>query len=774
LKIKTTAPAAAAPATVAAPAVAVAVPSGPTATPEEVTQELSGFRKALMQTMKDLGGEQTQIQDALLDGLRKTAEEIVQQNKDIFGEKMEKTVDQSAAYEIFEKVVDLSEQAAKARTVEEKRKILQRLRTFKRVTQNVFKGGGKHGEIAKKLLDIIDKIEEPLSKETGIRAAAKEKISDYMKMLPEKMAAKIPLVGGMISRSLQRRREQKEEEAQALSTLTEEISRAGRTSLYGRRGGSEIGPTLTTPDMGMGMGTAEPPIPGGTTVAEITNTKGAKGGFDKSAVVTLKAILLNVQDIKKLLFDQYDPEDQELKAEEASREEENKRINALQKMKGLFGGKGGGAGGATTGESGGFISSILDFFGLGNLSSILGSAASTIGSLVSSLGPMLSGIATTLGGLATTVAGAVGSVVTTIGGAAAAAAPWVAAAAAGAALGLGAAWVVNKGIDAVFGTDLSDRMFDSDTWTFDDARRDAEREELGAKITAEHERQTSTPEYIQRMSEDPRMLPKLVSDKKLTGAQALESLTKYEMQHGPGEDTKAIRERILQLDPSARNEVMPVEGMNNGTVEGMDNGTVEGMDNGTVEGMDNGTVEGMDNGTVEGMDNGTVEGMNNRTVEGMNNGTVEGMNNGTVEGTRRERIWRESILQLDPSARNEVMPVEGMDNRTVEGTRRERILQLDPSARNEVMPVEGMDNGTVKGTIVPPGEKNITQQTLNTLEQSQDALAAETMGPPAPIGMNTVVAPTTNNSNTTINNNSGNSGVRNNDPTLKAAERASM
>ena len=643
LKIKTTAPAAAAPATVAAPAVAVAVPSGPTATPEEVTQELSGFRKALMQTMKDLGGEQTQIQDALLDGLRKTAEEIVQQNKDIFGEKMEKTVDQSAAYEIFEKVVDLSEQAAKARTVEEKRKILQRLRTFKRVTQNVFKGGGKHGEIAKKLLDIIDKIEEPLSKETGIRAAAKEKISDYMKMLPEKMAAKIPLVGGMISRSLQRRREQKEEEAQALSTLTEEISRAGRTSLYGRRGGSEIGPTLTTPDMG--MGTAEPPIPGGTTVAEITNTKGAKGGFDKSAVVTLKAILLNVQDIKKLLFDQYDPEDQELKAEEASREEENKRINALQKMKGLFGGKGGGAGGATTGESGGFISSILDFFGLGNLSSILGSAASTIGSLVSSLGPMLSGIATTLGGLATTVAGAVGSVVTTIGGAAAAAAPWVAAAAAGAALGLGAAWVVNKGIDAVFGTDLSDRMFDSDTWTFDDARRDAEREELGAKITAEHERQTSTPEYIQRMSEDPRMLPKLVSDKKLTGAQALESLTKYEMQHGPGEDTKAIRERILQLDPSARNEVMPVE---------------------------------------------------------------------------------------------------------------------------------GMDNGTVKGTIVPPGEKNITQQTLNTLEQSQDALAAETMGPPAPIGMNTVVAPTTNNSNTTINNNSGNSGVRNNDPTLKAAERASM
>ena len=132
---------------------------------------------------------------------------------------------------------------------------------------------------------------------------------------------------------------------------------------------------------------------------------------------------------------------------------------------------------------------------------------------------------------------------------------------------------------------------------------------------------TSTPEFIQRVSADPRMHPKLVSDKKLTGTEALSALAKYEQQYGPGEDTKAIRERIMALDPTA------------------------------------------------------------------------------------------------------IPPVSSA----------------------------GSADGSVKAEIVPAGEKNITQQTLNMLEQSQDALAAETMGPPSPVGVNTVVAPTTNNTSTTIN-----------------------
>lgn len=625
-----TAPSQPAASTAPAPAAVVIVES-PAETVEQVKQEVSGFRKALMQTAGDLGVDRSEIQDALLDGLRKTAEDIVRQNKEIFGEKLEKTVDQSAAYEIFDAVVRLSEEAATAKTVEQKRKILQRLQTYKKVAQNVFAGGGKQAEVARALIDMIEKIEKPLSKETGIKAAAKEKISDYMKMLPEKMAAKIPLVGGMLSRSLQRRRERKEEEAEALATLTEEISKAGRTSLYGRGGGIEIGSSPSSADM---TGT-EPPIPGGTPVSQL----GAVGGrgFNKDAVVTLKAILLNIKEIRDLMFERYDPAKEELEKEESAREEENRKQSFLRKL--LSGkSKSGGAAPAAEGEGGGMVSSILKFLGMEGLGTAL------MSTITSTLTPILASLGAAIGSLAMTIGGAVASAATAVGGAAMVAAPWVAAAGAGTAIGLGAAWLINKGIDEMFGTDLSDRMFEADTWTFGDAMRDAEREEQGRKIAEEQARQTSTPEYIQRVSQDPRMLPKLVSDKKITGTEALSALADYEQKYGPGEDTKAIRERILSIDPTAQDLSAPIS------------------------------------------------------------------------------------------------PADG----------------------------------SVKGEVVPAGEKNITQQTLNMLEQSQDALAAETMGPPSPVGVNTVVAPTTNNSSTTINNNSGNTGVRNNDPTLKAAERASL
>lgn len=604
------------------PAAAMAVPTGPTVTRQEVEQEVSGFRKALMQTVKDLGGEQSEIQDALLDGLRKTAEEIVQQNRDIFGDKFEKTVDQSAAYEIFEKVVNLSEQAATAKTVEEKRKILQRLQTFKRVAQNVFSGGGKQAQIAAKLIELIEKIEEPLLKETGIKAAAKEKITDIMRKLPETLAAKIPLVGGILSRSLQRRREKKEEEADALASITEEISRAGRTSLYGRRGGGGegIGPTPS-----------EPPIPGGTPVSELGMGMG-RGGLGANAATTLGALLLNVQDIKKILLESYDPEDEELREEESRREQENQQSRMLDRLRGLFGGRGRTpAPGAAGGEGGGIVKSILDFFGLGKLASIFGSVGSTIGGIAGQLGSMVSGLAGTMGSLAMTVGkmamGAVGS----IGSAAAAAAPWLGAAAVGSGIGTGAAYVINKGIDKIFGTDLSERQFQEETYTFSDVSRDIEREELGKQIVAEQERQANTKEVIEATAQDPRMLPKLVGEKKLTGTEALSALQGFEDKYGIGEDTEAIRKQIMEMDPSA-----------------------------------------------------------------------------------------------------------------------------------------------APATIVPSEGKNIAQQTLSRLEQSQDALAAETMGPPVPTGGNTVVAPTTNNTSTTVNNNSGNLGVRNNEPTLKAAERASL
>jgi hypothetical protein len=632
LKTKTTSATTTTTTVTAAAPTATAVPIGPTVTPEQVKEEISGFRKALLQTMRDLEGTESEIQDAVLDGLRKTAEELVTKNQEIFGSKSEKTVDQSAAYEIFDAVVSLGEQAAKARTVEQKRKILQRLRTFKKVAQNVFKGGGKQAEIASKLMDMIAKIEEPLVRETGMKAAAKEKISDYLKELPEKMAAKIPLVGGMISRSLQRRREGKEEEAAALSSLTEEISRAGRTSLYGKSGGGSIGPTpsgidATEPPIpGVSTATAEPPIPGGSTVAEITGSGGGKG-FNRQAVTTLGAILANVVDIKKFLMDRYDPAEEELKNEEARRENENSKKSMMDRMKGLFG-KGGKAG---TGEKAG--KGMFDWL-LETGGSLLSWLGETLG--LASLGTIIAGVATTIAELAVTIAAGVGALATAIGGMAVAAAPWIAAGAGGAALGLGAAWMINKGVDMAFGTDLSERMFEADTWTFGDMRRDAAREEMGKRIAEAQKRQANSPEVIRNMSKDWRNLPKMVQDKKISGTEALNSLSLFESQNGAGPDTESVRQRILQLDPNAKET-------------------------------------------------------------------------------------------------------------------------------------------TPRGSIITNTANNPAQQTINALDQANDQLKADKLETSTVSGGNsTVIAPTTTNNNTTVNNNSGSSGVRNNDPTLKAAERATM
>lgn len=625
--------------TAAAPTPA-AVPTGPTVTPEQIKEEISGFRKALMQTMKDLEGSESEIQDAVLDGLRKTAEELVTQNEDIFGKRSEKTVEQSAAYEIFDAVVGLSEQAAKARTVEQKRKILQRLRTFKKVAQSVFKGGGKQGEIANKLMEMIAKIEEPLMRETGMRAAAKEKIGDYLKELPEKMAAKIPLVGGMISRSLQRRREGKEEEAAALSTLTEEISRAGKTSLYGKGGGGSIGPTpsgmdaMEPPILGASTGTTEPPIPGGSTVAEMA---GGGRGFNRQVVTTLGAILANVIDIKKLMIDRYDPASEELKNEEARREAENSKKGMLARLKGLMSSSGKGKGESKA-------ASLMEALGIDKLMGDIGKSAigGAIGGMV---GPALGALAAGLGTFVFStlpywLGYLVGTITTAITALISAIVPAIVASV-GAALGLGIAWLVNKSVDKIFGTDLGERMFDENTWaplwkTPDDVLKDRAFAQSEADESLKMQKATGSMEYIERASQDPRRLPDLVKGKYMSGKKALAALSAYEQQYGAGADTEEIRKRIIQLDPRTTGSISP-------------------------------------------------------------------------------------------------------------------------------------------NAVVVPSINNQSNSMINNLNQANENLRmTELVGPPAPGGGNTVIAPNTTNNNTTINNNSGNSGVRNNDPTLKAAERATM
>ena len=127
----------------------------------------------------------------------------------------------------------------------------------------------------------------------------------------------------------------------------------------------------------------------------------------------------------------------------------------------------------------------------------------------------------------------------------------------GAAIGLGGAYLVNKGIDSLFGTNLSEKMFESDTWTFGDVERDRKRAELDKKVEAAHQAAVSSPDYIKRAAQDWRRLPELVQKKDITGTEALKILSDFESQNGAGPDTEGVRKRIKEIDPSAIETTLP-------------------------------------------------------------------------------------------------------------------------------------------------------------------------------------------------------------------------
>ena len=677
----------------AAPPAPAAAPAGPTVTPEQITEEISGFRKALLQTMKDLGGEQSELQDAVLDGLRQTAEVLVSENENIFGKRYDKTVDQSAAYEILESVVRLGEMAVRAKTVQEKRKILQRLQTYKKVTNKVFgTGGGRESAIAGKILEMIAKIEKPLSKESGVKAAAKEKITDFAKKIPERLAAKIPLIGGILSRSLQRRRERKEEEAEALSTLTGEISQAGRTSLYGRRGGAEIEPSPSL----MGGADTTPPIPGGTTVSKIRGGGKTNVGFGGKAVIdTLSSILLQVKDIKSILVDQYDPAQEELKKEEAKREAENAKAGMFGKLKKMMGL---GGGGAEVKKEGGGISGMI--------------------------GSMLGGIKEYIPAVASTIAGFAPAVV----GGLAAAAPVAGAVLGGAAIGLGGAYLVNKGVDTLFGTNLADKMMESDTWTFGDVERDRQRAEMDKKIETAHQAAVSSPEYTAKRATDPRQLAQLVREGKMSGTQALMELSTYESQNGAGEDTEFFKSKIMEADPTAvalpplppvPEQIPPVAG------------TIEKTTPAAA-------IPEASNGKA------SIQ----REIDTIN-----------------EEMRKLEVVAQDPDPSNPYRTIEGQNKLNA------RRAELNTRRQSLYTQMYSMESGT----IVPPSTPSTdVGRTTMQLDNARDAAeqAKQADSAPAPT-VNAVNAPKTTNNAITVNNNTG-AGVRNNDPTLKSAERASL
>ena len=377
----------------------VAEPAGPTVMPPrrvEPPRQESGIRKALG---KSLTKEEQEYQKTL-DKLRLDAEKTVQSNEELFGTKYDQTIDQSTAYELYDGVVRLGESAAKARKAEDKQRLLASLNAYKKIVMNLAKeGNDKEKELANKLLDVIASIEKKLSKGSGEIGRLKEKLGDWAQQLPENLAAKIPLVGGFLSGMIQRKRERKEGEEYEKQDILAAASRGtGGTSLFGTYGGRRGGMGGMSESAIEGISTGGTDLGGVDDTMEtgtITKPERSTGLGGGETIRTLQSILIQVSDIKSLIQGQTNTE-AGTDVIEAEREAADKEQDFLDKLKGLFGGKGGKGKDTISSETsgGGIVGFLEDFMKKG----LMGMLAGMVAPIAAIALPVISVIAAAAGG----------------------------------------------------------------------------------------------------------------------------------------------------------------------------------------------------------------------------------------------------------------------------------------------------------------------------------------------------------------------------------------
>jgi YHS domain-containing protein len=475
---------------------------------QNTPSDMIGLLEAIRAQRAAMGfgtGELEQLVIGETSGVRARINAYIRENRDQFDVTNPAG---AAAYELLQEAASLSEESMKASTADAKQ-IYQKLIFIRKIAQRT---RGNQSAIAGELDRIIAPIEVQLKKRTSFAEYVKEKVQDFKKTLPEKIVSQIPVVGGFLGQFVQQRRIALEELEKYSGQLGEKISE--RTGRGGLRGG----------DLGRGE-----------RMAGVSSTGGSIGNDSALRGInsTLGQIYKEVFRIRSMIENKMIPESDaaELRARES--ELEGTKDSAIKNVVSKATGK------DATGK-GGFLSNLAanllgSAFGPA-LASALGAAG---GSLVRFIGPALAAaagaISTALLSVGTTLLSALTTLVVP-----------ALVASVGAAIGTGLAWLVNTVIDKLAGTNLSELMFQSDTWTFGDAFRDREREAAGKQIENEQNKMRSSEEYIKAMSADPRTLPQLVSEKKLSAPQALDILNRYESQYGAGEDTKTIRQRLIK------------------------------------------------------------------------------------------------------------------------------------------------------------------------------------------------------------------------------------
>ena len=491
----------------------------------EVAEKIN-FLQAILNERKALGIETSELEEYVVgtaqkQGMRSIVETFISENREQFNQDDPAG---AAAYELMKEAVVLSEASMKA-SFDDAKKIYAQLQFIRKVAANA---KGKNAALAKQMEDIIAPVEAQLKKRTSFAAFIKDKAESFKKTLPERLAAKVPVVGGLLSGFLRDKREAQESIEMLSGRIQENVSRGGQK-----------GKDLDIDDVGSprrGGGTG---MMGGTRASDIPGLD--VGGAGKGIPSTLGAIYKEVTKIRSIIESKFAPvesDSAEVIAREAELEGNHVVGGKISKdaAKMVMGESGGGGGG--------FLSSLL--------SNLLGSALGPqLAKGLKALGPIIISAVGAIGSALMTAIAGLGSAIAAIGSALLAVAIPALVATVGAAIGGGLAWLINSGIDAIFGTNLAELMFDKDTWTFGDVDRENKIAEQGKAADARIEAQRNTPEYTAAMSQDPRMLPKLISEKRITGSEGLDILSSFESKNGRGEDTDAIRARILEIDPKA-------------------------------------------------------------------------------------------------------------------------------------------------------------------------------------------------------------------------------
>jgi len=378
----------------------------------EIAQQI-GLLEALVKQRKQEGFETTDLEKYVVGigkdnkGVRSIVEDFISKNGDKFDQEDPAG---SAAFELMEEAVSISEMSVDA-SHDEAKKIYARLKFLRGLAKKTI---GDQKGVADKLDSVLDPIEKQLKKKTSFSEFLKGKAKNFTKSVPERLAGKIPIVGGVLSEFLSNKRKSKEELEDYTTVLQRQIARKGARGeglFSGRRrrtGLADIGGTAASAFPGLISGGGEESGGGGSLIPMPHG-----GSSDKSfgELVRIRKLISKIA--KKLGVKSTDSGegrfDKTGKSEDGGTEKKPSSVmgGMLSKIKGLFGF---GKADPVTGKK---PSSMMEMLG----DSAVGTAAGMVGK--SAVGKLakgflkkpvvaIKGLARSAGGLAKGLAGKAG------------------------------------------------------------------------------------------------------------------------------------------------------------------------------------------------------------------------------------------------------------------------------------------------------------------------------------------------------------------------------